>query len=289
MTLTYFPGCTLHRRARGFDLSARWAAQALGIELEELPEWQCCGGLIPQIEDGLMGLVAPVRILADARPHGDRLLTLCSFCYNTLKRANRIVREDEEKRRTLTDFLEQPYDGGVEVVHLLEILRDEVGFGEVKKRVQRPLTDWRVVPYYGCLLLRPHRDLGLDDPEEPTILERFLESLGCEVLDFPRKTECCGSFLILSHPDVAAACSSALLQAVASLRADALVTSCPLCQYNLDRQQAQMLGKDAGFQPIPVLYFTQLLALALGSDPDRLGLEQHFIDPTPLVMSKGAK
>lgn len=284
MRLAYFPGCTLNEKAKGFDLSARLAAEALGIEIEELPEWQCCGGLIPQVSDTVMGLVAPVRILTDAQKlGGDKLLTLCSFCYNTLKRANKIFREDAEKRQKLIDFIEQPYDGGVEVVHLLEVLRDDVKFEEVKKRVQRELSGWKVAPYYGCLLLRPYKEIGLDDPEEPTVMEKLLESLGCTVLDFPRKTECCGSFLIVSNPSLAAQCSLPIIRSAVKMKADALVTSCPLCQYNLDKQQSQMLSGDSGFKPVPILYFTQLLALALGVEPNLLGFERHLVDPMPLL------
>lgn len=273
MKLAYFPGCTLADKAQALDRSARWAAEALGIQLQELPQWQCCGGLVPQVTDTLMGLVAPVRILADTQALGSRLLTLCTFCYNSLKRANYRVRQDEEGRRKLTDFLEQPYDGGVEVVHLLEVLRDDVGFEALRERVKRPLNSWRVAPYYGCLLLRPHAEIGLDDPEEPTILERLLESLGCQVVDFPRKTECCGSFLILSHPELAAQCSATLLRSAARCGVNALVTTCPLCQYNLESQQTQMLSRDGGFKPVSILYFSQLLALALGAEPSQVGLE----------------
>lgn len=284
MRLFYFPGCTLHSKAKGFDRSARLAAEALGIELVELPQWQCCGGLIPQVTDTVMGLVAPIRLLADTQQlGGDKLLTLCSFCYNSLKRANKIFCEDKERREKLMNFLEQPYDGSVRVVHLLEVLRDEVGFDEVRKRVQHPLEGWRVAPYYGCLLLRPYQDIGLDDPEEPKVMEQFLESLGCAVLDFPRKTDCCGSFLIVSNPSLAAQCSWTILRSAARMGANALVTSCPLCQYNLDKQEAKTLNGDSGMPPVPILYFTQLLALAFGIDPSLLGFEQHAVDPMPLI------
>ncbi len=287
MRLAYYPGCTLASKAKAFDQTTRWVANALGLDLVELPEWQCCGGLVPQLTDAVMGLLAPVRILADAQAISDKLLTLCSFCYNTLKRANLVMRTDLERRRKVTDFLEQPYDGSTKVVHLLEVLRDDLGFDALQKRVSRPLRGLKVAPYYGCLLLRPSKEIGLDDPEEPIVMEQLLMALGCEPLDFPRKVECCGSFMIVNRPELAAQCSATILRSASQLGADVLVTSCPLCQFNLDWQQVRMLESNGEGKPVPVLYFTQLLALALGAEPFTLGFEQHFVDPRPVVLGIG--
>ncbi len=287
MRLAYYPGCTLASKAKAFDQTTRWVAQALGLELVELPQWQCCGGLVAQVTDAVMGLLAPVRILADAQAISNKLLTLCSFCYNTLKRANLVMQQDSERRQKVTDFLEQPYDGTTQVVHLLEVLRDDVSFDAVRQRVARPLTGLKVAPYYGCLLLRPPKEIGLDDPEEPTVMEQLLTALGCEPVDFPRKVECCGSFMIVSRPEVAAQCSATIVRSAAQLGADVLVTSCPLCQFNLDWQQVQIAESNGEIKSVPVLYFTQLMALALGAEPYSLGLEQHLVDPRPVVLGMG--
>lgn len=284
MKLAYYPGCTLASKAKAFDQTARWVAQKLGVELVELPQWQCCGGLVPQVTDTVMGLLAPIRILADTQAISDQLMTLCSFCYNTLKRANLVFQQDLERRQKVVDFLEQQYDGNVKVVHMLELLRDEIGFDAVRSKVVRPLTGIRVAPYYGCLLLRPPKEIGLDDPEDPTVMEQLLEALGCEVVDFPRKVECCGSFMIVSRPELAAQCSTTILRSASSLGAQLLVTSCPLCQFNLDWQQMRMLEANGEISPVPVLYFTQLMALAMGAEPYLLGFEQHLVDPRPAVM-----
>lgn len=283
MRIPYFPGCTLYAKAKNYDQSARVAAAALDIQMDEMKEWQCCGALHSQVTDNLMGLVASTRILSDARRESDKLVTLCSFCYNTLKRVNRVVQTDAEKRVKLNTFLEQDYDGRLKVVHLLEVLRDDLGFEQVAGRVKRPLTGLRVAPYYGCLLLRPAKEIGLDNPEEPTILEELLTSLGAEVVDFPQKTECCGSYLIVSNPDLAEKASAAVLSGAGRRGADVLVTTCPLCQYNLDHRQAGLERGNGSYGSIPVLYFTQLLGLALGIEPARLGLEQHAVDPRPLL------
>lgn len=284
MKVAYYPGCTLASKAKAFDQTARWVAQKLDVELVELPQWQCCGGLVPQVADAVMGLLAPVRILADAQSIGDRLVTLCSFCYNTLKRANLIIQQDAERRQKVTDFLEQQYDGKVKVVHMLELIRDEIGFETVRSKVTRALTGIRVAPYYGCLLLRPSKEIGLDDPEDPTVMEQLLEALGCDVVDFPRKVECCGSFMIVNRPEIAAQCSATILRSASNLGAQLLVTSCPLCQFNLDWQQMRMLESNGEISPVPVLYFTQLMAMAMGIEPYLLGFEQHLVDPRPAVM-----
>lgn len=279
MRLPYFPGCTLHSKARSFDASARAAALALDIVMDELPEWTCCGATFSMSADSAMGLVAPARILASAKEAG-KLLTLCSFCYNTLKRTNRVLVTDAERRRKVTTFLEEDYQGNVQTVHLLEVLRDEIGFDALAKRVTKRLAGLRVAPYYGCLLLRPAEELEFDDPERPTILEKCLQSLGCTVVDFPHKTECCGSFVAVSSPEVAQECSARILDVAAMQGAEVLAVSCPLCQYNLDHAQRRVQPGRAASQ-IPVLYFSQLLAIALGCDEVCLHLEGHAVDPRP--------
>jgi len=217
--LPYFPGCTLHSKAQNFDASARAAARALGILMEELPEWTCCGATFPMAADSAIGLAAPTRILASAKEAG-KLLTLCSFCYNTLKRTNRVIATDAEQRRKVTTFIEEDYGGNVRTVHLLEVLRDDIGFATLAQRVTKPLKGLTVAPYYGCLLLRPAAEMAFDDAERPTILENFLAGLGCAVVDFPHRTERCGSFVAVSAPDVAQACSAQILDAAAAQSAE---------------------------------------------------------------------
>ncbi len=280
MRLPYFPGCTLHSKAQNFDASARAAAQALDIVMEELPEWTCCGATFSMAEDSAMGLVAPTRILASAKQAG-KLLTLCSFCYNTLKRTNRVLTTDAERRRKVTTFIEEEYQGNVQTVHLLEVLRDEVGFATLTQRVTKRLEGLKVAPYYGCLLLRPADEMGFDDPERPTILENFLASLGCTVVDFPHKTECCGSFVAVGTPDAAEACSARILDVAVAQGAEMLVVSCPLCQYNLDHAQRKVQAGRGRTARVPILYFSQLLAIALGCEDTCLHLDAHAVDPRP--------
>jgi heterodisulfide reductase subunit B len=285
--IPYFPGCTLSTKAQGFDVAGRAAAKALGFELTELSEWNCCGATFPLAIDNELALVGPTRILLQAQQEGARLATLCSICYNVLKRTAGFLRENEEKRERINLFVEEEYRGEVRVLHFLEILRDELGFEAVGEHVEKPLEGLQVAPYYGCLLLRPQGEIGLDDPDEPTILRDLLASLGCEVIDFPYKTECCGSYLTVSAAGAAEELAYAILRSAQQEGAEMVVTSCPLCQFNLDYRQTEMNRKHPDFTPLPILYFTQLLGIALGLDSTDYGFENHYVDPRPLLREKG--
>lgn len=263
MRYLYYPGCTLHERAREYDTSGRASARALGIHLEEMPDWTCCGTVFPLTTVDLVGLVAPVRTLAEARRQGhDEIVTLCSFCYNVLKRANHAMKNGAAERRRINAYLADEdypeYSGETEVLHLLEVLRDRLGFDALKERVRRPLEGMRVAPYYGCLLLRPGPEIGMDDPESPAILEDLLGALGCDVVEFPHKVECCGSYIGISAPDVARQVSGEILEMAHQMGADTLALACPLCAYNLGELHPDRVS---------VLYFTEILARAMEEVP----------------------
>ncbi len=280
MGIPYFPGCTLSTNAKNYDRSGRAVARALGLELEELPEWQCCGATFPLMLDDSMALIAPTRILYQAQEAGGRLTTLCSICFNVLRRSQALLGRDEEMLDRINWFTEQEYRGEVYVAHFLELLRDELGWdggpASVAEQVKRPLTDLRAAPYYGCLLLRPEDEIGLDDPEDPRILHDLLRALGAEPVDFPYSVECCGSYLTVKDPAVPEALSRDILASAREHGADVLVTACPLCQFNLDYPQREAARTRAGSR-IPVVYFTQLMAVALGLPQEVWGFEDHYV------------
>ena len=279
-THLYFPGCTLSTKARSLDVAARAAASSLGVPLQELPDWTCCGATFPLAVDNLMALSGPARILADARLLGAELVTLCAACYNILQRTNHWLRAQPEKRDTLNYFIERDYRGDLRVMHYLELLRDVVGFETVAARVVRPLAGLRVAPYYGCLLLRPPGELGLDDPERPTLLGRLLASLGCQVVEYPMAAECCGSYLAVSAPEAAAECTSNVLLSAARAGADCIVAACPLCHFNLGAWQDSARQRHPSFGGLPVYYFTELLALALGVGDELEGQSLRDVMPS---------
>ncbi len=287
MKVPYYPGCTLNTVAKNFDVSARESAVRLGFELKELEQWNCCGASFPLTPDNIMGLTAPTKVLVNAEKEGDMVATLCSVCYNVLKRTNKVINDDREKRTIINDFIEEEYNGGLDVVHYLEILRDKIGFDKVKKAVKRPMKGLKASAYYGCMLLRPFEDVGIDDPEAPHIFEDLLKALGCEPIDFPNKIECCGAHLAMSNEGVVSRLSGNVMSSAVDMGAEVIVTTCPLCQYNLEKCQKRM--KDEGHEDIikPVLYFTQILGLALGQKEGTLGLDEVICDIRPLLKQKG--
>ncbi|MCL0073640.1 CoB--CoM heterodisulfide reductase iron-sulfur subunit B family protein [Dehalococcoidia bacterium] len=297
MNLSYYPGCTLKTKAKNFEDSAIAFMSTLGIDLIELPRWNCCGASYCLADDDLIHQVAPVRDLIRVKEQSVRgilplkppkVVTLCPFCYNTLKRANLIVKNDPSKKDTLNSFMDDEidYQGEVETVHLLEVLRDDIGWEAIAEKVKVPLKGLIVAPYYGCTLIRP-REIAIDDVERPTVLHRLMETLGATVVDFPLATECCGSFQSVSNPDLAAETAWNILTLAQRQGAEALVLSCPLCEYNLGFQQKLMMKKHGEFKGIPTPYFTQLLALALGAAPESCGFDQGYTDSRALLQSKG--
>jgi heterodisulfide reductase subunit B len=268
----YFPGCSLRTVARDFEDSARASAPALGLELKEMQGWLCCGAVFPNVADNVMTNAGPNRILARARAESDTLVTLCAGCHNVLKRANIQAGLNAIKQEQINEFNEDKYEGGLRVLHLLEVLRDRVGFSAIKEATKAPLQHLPVGAYYGCLLLRPFDEMKLDDPHRPSVLEDLLASIGCMPVDYPSRTECCGSFLGVGAPEAMALLSRNVVQSARIHGAKILAVSCPLCKYNLEAPQKQDLTASSSLQPLPVVYFTQLLGLALGVSPEDLRL-----------------
>jgi len=280
---TYYPGCTLYTKARNLDLCARKAAEKVGFELVEMPSWNCCGAIYNAASDDLAAQVGPVRNLAKASQLGDKLVTLCAACHNVLKRVGDRLSQpgNEVERDRLVAFVDEKFERPVKVLHYMEVLKNEIGWDKVKEKVTKPLAGLKVASYYGCLMVRPKEVLEFDDPENPQVMDDLMRVLGVVPTRFDFKAECCGGYLVVNRRDVAKSASKKILDNAKAWGAEAIVTTCPLCQYNLDKLRVMTDGS------IPVFYFTQLLGVAVGLTQDELGLEHNAGDPAGFLKAKG--
>lgn len=290
MKISYYPGCTLKNNAKNFEESALCSLNAIGVEVKELPRWNCCGTVFSLATDDLIHHVAPIRNLIRVKESNtDRVMTLCAMCYNTLKRANERVKADSESLDKINQFMyreEIDYEGDVKILHFLELLRDEIKFENIAKKVTNPLKNLKVANYYGCLLVRP-KEIGFDDVENPTILDNLMTAMGADSIDFPYKTECCGAYQTVNNPEIIAERTYHILTSAQSQGAEVVTVSCPLCAFNLDHRQEETVQKFPEFKNIPILYFTQLMAIALGCPEKSLRFDLNSIDPKPILKEKG--
>ena len=255
MKMSYFPGCTLKNKATDLDMYARKCAEALGITLEEVESWQCCGGVYTGSRDEIATKLSSVRVLNSACQRKQDLVTVCSACHNVVKQTNHAIRTDSEFAGKVNRYMnESPYYGETTVYHYLEMLRDVVGFDKIKEKVVKPLTGKKIGAYYGCLLLRPSGVMRMDDPENPTIIENLIRALGAEPVIYAQRNECCGGYVAMESPSLVKKQSGKVVDNAKAQGAEKIITACPLCMYNLKKN-----GSD-----VPVVYFTEILAEALG-------------------------
>lgn len=259
MIYNYYPGCTLSTKAKALDQGARAAAAKLGIPLVELPEWQCCGAVYPMAPDAIAERLSAVRALAAAKANGGVLVTLCSACHHVLKRVNDDMAHNEDIRKKVNNYLEldEPYAGETKVLHFLEVLRDQVGFDKLATLITHPLTGKKIGAYYGCMFLRPAKVMEMDDPESPQILEKFITALGAEPAVYGMRNECCAGYMAVTNKGMCQQMVKEIIASAKGAKAEALITACPLCRYNL-------VANAATDAKLPVYYFTELLAEALG-------------------------
>lgn len=253
--MSYFPGCTLKNKAKELDKWARACAEVLGVTLEEIENWQCCGGVYTSAKDEIATKLSSVRNLKSAAEKGQDLITVCSACHNVVKQTNHAVQTDEEFKNKVNRYMgETPYNGETKVYHYLEMLRDLVGFDKIKEKVVNPLKGKKIGAYYGCLLLRPSKVMAMDNPENPTILEEFISAIGAEPVYYAERNECCGGYLALENPNAVKKQSGKVLENAKANGAEMVITACPLCLYNLSKSETD----------VPALYFTEIFAEALG-------------------------
>lgn len=260
MKVSYFPGCTLKTKAKDLDKYARECAEILGITLEEIENWQCCGGVFTTARDEIATKLSSLRALNEAKTKEQPLVSVCSACHNVIKQTNNAMKTDEEFAMKANNYmkLDEPYGGETKVLHYLELLRDEIGFDKVKEKVLKPLSGKKIAAYYGCLLLRPNSVMQMDDPENPTIMEDLINALGGEAVVYPYRNECCGGYIAVEDKQAAKAKSQKIIDSAKNAGADMIITACPLCKYNLDKNDSNL----------PVLYLTEILAEAFGVKED---------------------
>lgn len=259
MKVSYFPGCTLKNKAKELDVYSVKSAEVLGITLEEIENWQCCGGVFTTARDEVATKLSSVRALKYALDREQPLVTVCSACHNVIKQTNYAMQNDKEFADKVNRYMaEGEYNGETEVYNYLEMLRDMVGFDAVKEKVVNPLKGKKIAAYYGCLLLRPNSVMRMDDPENPTIMEDLIKAMGADPVVYAKRNECCGGYISVESPEVAKKNSNAIIENAKAAGAEMIITACPLCKYNLVKNGAD----------IPVIYFTELLAEALGVKED---------------------
>lgn len=283
--LGYYPGCSLHSMAKEFDHSFKAVAQELDVELVEPKGWTCCGASPAHRIDHYQGIKEPLKNLAVIEKSGfDEVVAPCAACFNRFRTAAHEAREDPELKERLDQDIGYDYQDSVRIRSISEWLANQIGPDEIKEHVVKPLDGLRVVSYYGCLLTRPPEITGHPNHEYPMDLDLVCEALGAEGLDWNDKTVCCGGSLAVPAKEVMLKLSRDIVEHAQAVGADAIIVACPLCQSNLDGRQAQMKGLE---RKTPIIYITQLMALAFGLDQKATGFKYNLVDPRPLLMEKG--
>ncbi|MGB9887978.1 MAG: CoB--CoM heterodisulfide reductase iron-sulfur subunit B family protein [Moorellales bacterium] len=280
---SYYPGCSLHSTATEYDASTRAVLAALGIEVEELADWNCCGASSGHALSPYLAHALPLRNLILAEQQGEAVVVPCAACYNLLRVTQDFMARNPEAaeriNRDLKATVGHPYEGRAVVRHLLDVLSTPEMLRLIRSRVRRPLTGLRIAAYYGCLLNRPAVVSFEESPEQPTRMEKVLEAVGATPVSWTGRTDCCGASLSLSRPDLVSHLVGTIVAAAYRAGAAALVTACPLCQSNLDGRQSRV---DAH---MPVFYVSEVVGIALGLQGAEGWLGRHLLDPRPLLQS----
>jgi heterodisulfide reductase subunit B len=287
MKYAYFPGCSRHSTGKEYEDSAKSVCKFLDIELVELPDWNCCGsGDAIYSFKPLFSISLGARNLAIAEKMQMDIVTPCNSCYFTLNRINKILKENSDTKTKVNEALASlgfNYNGNTRVWHLASILLSDKVLQKIKETVRNQLTNLNVASYYGCYLIRPPGICNFDDPEHPTRMDDLIETLGASKVDYYGKTRCCGSFLGITNEKIALKMSKDILLSAKDAGADCLATACAMCHLNLDARQKDIESRFDVKLNIPVLHFTQLIGLALGIEPEKIGLNRNCVSPRKIL------
>ncbi len=279
MRFAYYPGCTATSTSIEYDESVRETSRYLGIDLEEIPDWTCCGASSGHVINQELALALPSRNLALANRMSLGIVAPCPACSLRLKNAEYELKKDPALKTKIEQDIGMSLDLSQKSKHILEVLYQDVGIDAINEKVQKSLKGLKVVTYYGCYLVRPPEITGFDDPENPTIMDKIMEALDAEVIDWSYKVDCCGGGLSIVAPEIVKKLVGKIVIAASEVGADAIVTACGICQANLDMRQP----KNSGSHPMPIFYFSELSALAFGSLNVKEWLAKHLVDPSDLL------
>ncbi|HPN93035.1 MAG: succinate dehydrogenase/fumarate reductase iron-sulfur subunit [bacterium ADurb.Bin236] len=273
----YYPGCSLKSSGGEYDHSTRAALKHIGVELTEIPDWVCCGASSAHNLSHELALALPLKTLILAEPVGLDVLAPCAACYNRLKVAETSVAQDPDVKKRMEEIVEKPFGGSIKTVNILDAL-EQIGLGETRARVVKPLAGLKAVCYYGCLLTRPPKKLTGSDPDNPTGMDNLLAVLGAEPKFWSYKTDCCGAGHAMARSDVVKTLVGKLRESAEEAGAEAIVTACPMCHANIDMRQETEPGNR-----MPVFFITELMGLAFGLPQAQSWLKKHLVDPLPLL------
>ena len=286
-TFAYYPGCSGAGTSVEYDKSTRAVCEVLGIKLVDIPDWNCCGATSGHQTDQVLAAALGARNLAQSEQLGlGEILTPCPSCLKNLHHTIERMKEPGFTER-VNALTHRPLTREHSIKTVLQVILEDITPEEVAKHVKTPLTGLKIVPYYGCLMNRPGKSMHFDDDENPMALDRLMAAIGCEVLDFPLKQDCCGGSSGVADNKVTARLSGRHLQVADLLGADAMVVACPLCQMNMDMRQGQANAYYGTNIKIPVFYYTQLMGLAFGLDKSKLALNKLIVDPAPALAKIG--
>ncbi|MCL1828309.1 MAG: CoB--CoM heterodisulfide reductase iron-sulfur subunit B family protein [Oscillospiraceae bacterium] len=274
----YFPGCAMDTTGTTYRLSIEYVCSKIGMELLEIPDWNCCGATSAHSKGKWLGLALPARNIALSEQHlpGLDICVPCASCYSRMKIATNAIRGSKETKEKLSYMTESPLEGKAEVVTLMEVLCGEEGLKAVKKAIIRPLDGLKAACYYGCLTSRPQKETGAENIENPDKMDRLIALTGIETVMWDYKTECCGASHQVDAPDASRVLIERILRNAKSNGARAVVTACPLCNLNLDMREEEINKSGETAFDLPVYQFTQLLAVAMGASAKDIGLHKHF-------------
>jgi heterodisulfide reductase subunit B len=279
MRIGYYPGCSAGGTAIEYGLSIKTCAQLLNIDLIELNDWNCCGASSGHCTDATVALALPARNIAIAEQMDLPITVGCAACYLRFKTTEYELKHDDTRRAEIANLLEMPLAIKYKTAHFLELIYHQIGLEQLRKLVTRPLTGLKTACYYGCYLVRPAHITNFDNPENPTMLDEFMTTLGATAVDFPAKVDCCSGSLAFSRVALGKKLVSYIQESAIAAGANCIVAACPLCQANLDTRSG------GSYQPLPILYFTELLALALGYPDTAVWWKRHIIRPNRLLQS----